>query len=371
MECLGASAPVLLAKRRARGQEVYNDLDRLWHNSCKMARDHGEELAQRIASTPYCRAEFSRTCQILKNWEQNGLDALGVARLHMVVVRQSYGATGRTWSRARPGGPDQAKLWSGLPRAILCAFDRLRGVHIECRDYMELLDYYDNPRTTFYLDPPYYGVEHEYYEVNRCAGFDHKRLRDAVENCKGSVVISYYAGEIEILYSEWRRVEKNVKICVGTNKRSVTELLFVKPSAYAPMGAYAGHICGLMRSTSNATIRDYERAESHRQDVVTHPTPRSRVECLLPGLLLEHSFCRIHWGSDETKSTPHVCAFDLVPPSIVTSPRGTRASSASRKGQPPNMVYGTGTSHPGGHPREGPDQEHRTGRHRCQVDDGG
>ncbi len=33
-----------------------------------------------------------------------------------------------------------------------------------------MLEFYDGPRTTFYLDPPYVGVEEEYYEAHRGVG---------------------------------------------------------------------------------------------------------------------------------------------------------------------------------------------------------
>ncbi len=134
VEAFAASAPVLLAKRRAPGTEVNNDLDSLWANSFRVARDRGEELARLIAATPYSREEFDHAYEVLKDWQSRDIDPIEVARLHLVKMRQGFGGTGRTWSRSRPGGPEQAKLWAGLPQEVFRAFKRPQGVHIECRD---------------------------------------------------------------------------------------------------------------------------------------------------------------------------------------------------------------------------------------------
>jgi DNA adenine methylase len=235
IEVFGGSAPVLVSKQRARGQEVYNDLDGLWTNSWRCLRDHNEEMADLIHGTPYGRAEFLHARDSIRHWRQGELqlEPLELARLHMVVVRQSFSADGGSWSTCSFGGENRPRLWARLPFEICMCLERIRGVHIEQKDYRYILHRYDHERAAFYLDPPYDGVEDKYYDVNRQDGFDHEALRSAVVDLKGSVVISYYKREgIVELYAGWRCERKSVVVHAGDEKREETELLFIRESRF-------------------------------------------------------------------------------------------------------------------------------------------
>lgn len=235
-EVFGGSAAVLLAKPRPKGQEVYNDLDGLWTNSLAIARDQGAELARLIALTPYSRAEFDRARSTLKEWREGTLaiEPLELARLHLVVLRQSFSADGGSWSTTQFGGESRPRLWARLPRIIERMATRLQGVYLEQKDYTYILERYDHPRAAFYIDPPYLGVEGLYYDVNRHGGFDHQALRELVDKCQGTVVISYYAHpEIEALYGGWDISRRQVTVHSGDTKRTETELLIVRYSDFA------------------------------------------------------------------------------------------------------------------------------------------
>lgn len=235
IEVFGASAPVLLNKLPCKGQEVYNDLDGLWFNSWTCARDHNEELSDLIRATPYSRVEFLSARDSIRSWRRGELqlEPLELARLHMVVVRQSFSADGGSWSTSSFGGENRPRLWAKLPFEIRMCLERLRGVYIEQKDYSYILERYDHERATFYLDPPYEGVEDRYYDVNRDGGFDHEALRAAVEDLKGSIAVSYYQREnIEELYAGWKCERKPVIVHAGDEKREETELLFIRASKF-------------------------------------------------------------------------------------------------------------------------------------------
>jgi site-specific DNA-adenine methylase len=107
-------------------------------------------------------------------------------------------------------------------------------VAIENLDYRPLIAKWDDEWTTFYIDPPYVGVEADYYDENRDDGFDHSGLRDVIENIKGSVVVSYYRSDfVSALYEGFRAVERTVKTNVGQKRRQETEVLFVRRSEWA------------------------------------------------------------------------------------------------------------------------------------------
>lgn len=234
IEVFGGSAPVLMSKLPCKGQEVYNDLDGLWTNTWNCIRDHNDELADLIHSTPYGREEFLQARDSIRAWRLGAMhfEPLELARLHIVVVRQSFSAKGGSWSTSSFNGENRPRLWAKLPFEIHMCLERLRGVSIEQKDYRYILKRYDHKRAVFYLDPPYAGVEHRYYDVNRDDGFDHAALRDAVEDVKGSVVISYYAGDVEKLYAGWRCERKDVIVHAGDEKRVATELLFIRESRF-------------------------------------------------------------------------------------------------------------------------------------------
>ena len=235
IEVFGGSAPVLMMKPRCEGQEVYNDLDGLWTNTWLCIRDHNDELAELINSTPYSREEFMRARDTLRAWREGKIqiEPLELARLHLVVARQSFSADGGSWSTSTIDGENRPRLWAKLPLVIQGCLERLKGVYIEQRDYSYILERYDHARATFYLDPPYEGVEDKYYDVNRESGFDHEALRAAVENLKGSVVISYYQSDwIKALYEGWRCEQKVVIVHAGDKKREETEMLFIRESSF-------------------------------------------------------------------------------------------------------------------------------------------
>jgi DNA adenine methylase len=253
VEAFGGAAPVLLNKPRPKRLEVYNDLDGLWHNSIAVIRDHPQELAEALAATPYSRDEFLRATEMLREWHQHKTPAVELARLHFVVVRQSFSADGQSWLTC--GKRNYAGIWSRLPDEVLRAAIRLQGVYIECRDYGYILSRYDRERVTFYLDPPFCGVEDRYYDVNKTGGFDHRALRDAVEPLAGSVVISYYdRPEIRELYAGWRIETKPVIVHAGSVMRDDTELLIIRPSAWAAAHAKRKRIRELFDAEGNAIL---------------------------------------------------------------------------------------------------------------------
>lgn len=240
IEVFGGSAPVLMTKQRCKGQEVYNDLDGLWTNTWNCIRDHNEELADLIHATPYGREEFFRARDAIRAWRLGAIEvqSLELARLHVVVVRQSFSADGGSWSTTSFGGENRPRLWARLPFKLRMCLERLRGVYIEQKDYHYILQRYDDERATFYLDPPYEGVESRYYDVNRGTGFDHHALREALESVRGSVVVSYYEREDEAeggvaeLYRGWHRETKKVVVHAGDKKRFETEVLYIRSSKF-------------------------------------------------------------------------------------------------------------------------------------------
>ena len=63
--------------------------------------------------------------------------------------------------------------------------------HIENIDYSEVIKKYDNEKTFFYVDPPYWKTE-DYYSNHEFDREDHEKLCNQLKNIKGRFALSYY-----------------------------------------------------------------------------------------------------------------------------------------------------------------------------------
>jgi DNA adenine methylase len=68
-------------------------------------------------------------------------------------------------------------------------FDKL--TFVECLDFEEVIEKYDNEKTFFYTDPPYFKTEN-YYSNHEFGLNDHKRLSLVLKSIKGKFMLSYY-----------------------------------------------------------------------------------------------------------------------------------------------------------------------------------
>lgn len=74
----------------------------------------------------------------------------------------------------------------------------------ECLDFEQHINKYDSPETLFYLDPPYFSTEGQYYRGNEHFGrAGHQRLADVLKNIQGKFILSYYDFEdLDKMYSK-------------------------------------------------------------------------------------------------------------------------------------------------------------------------
>lgn len=65
--------------------------------------------------------------------------------------------------------------------------DRFQDVVIECLDWSEVFEKYDQPETVFYCDPPYIGTEEKY----PLSDIDHVALVERIKELEGKCICSY------------------------------------------------------------------------------------------------------------------------------------------------------------------------------------
>jgi len=235
VEPYGGGAAVLLLKPRSH-EEVYNDLDSDIVNLFRVTRDNGDELKRRIESTPFAREEY---LQAYKPTD----DPIEQARRTVIrafMGRANTGATGKindsgstvTGFRASSHGCGKtaAKVWASYPDAFNALIERLKGVVIENRDALEIIERHDSEQTFFYIDPPYIPSVRdagEDYRYEMSLG-DHVKLAAVLSEVKGMVMVSgYYSDIYSALYKGWT-VRKKITYSDGDKDKPRTEVLWIK-----------------------------------------------------------------------------------------------------------------------------------------------
>ena len=233
VEPFAGSLAVLLAKPQAR-LETVNDLDGHVMNFWRVLRDRPNELARICMRTPHSRSE--RVEAVPKRWP-TGLDELERAR--RVWVCLSQGRTGTLRETGWRYTVDDSEKTS-MPRRIAAYVDRmpavaarLRGVSLENRPALELIEAYGRHRNTLlYVDPPYFaetrsvGGAHNYqHEMPRLD--QHQELAAALVQCRATVVLSGYPSPIyDQLYAGWHTYELDAATSQGGTHQAKTEVLW-------------------------------------------------------------------------------------------------------------------------------------------------
>lgn len=207
VEPFGGGAAVLLAKPRVK-LEVYNDLDGDMVALFRALRDRPGDLAAAIALTPFAREEHQEAAKETAD---------DVERARRVLIRSHFGhgSSGihRTTGFRAAGLRDGALPvhgWLTMPETIRVAAERMRGVVIERRPAVQVMQAHDGAKTVHYVDPPYLPETRDKGRDYRheMTVSDHEELLRVVRDLRGSVVLSGYASSLydEALH-DWRRIE--------------------------------------------------------------------------------------------------------------------------------------------------------------------
>ncbi len=205
VEPFGGAGSVLMRKPRSYA-EVYNDLDGEVVNLFRMARDRGEELRVALELTPFSRDEFvlsyePAVCQV----EQARRT---VVRSFMGFGSNSHNKSTGFRANSNRSGTTPTHDWRNYPETFVAVIERLRGVTIENRPAIEVMQAHDGEDTVHYVDPPYVastrneGSDYSFEMTDA----DHVELAAALHRCCGAVV----------LWCCQDTIAKSITICIGT-----------------------------------------------------------------------------------------------------------------------------------------------------------
>ncbi len=106
-------------------------------------------------------------------------------------IGYSYSASSYKEGKKAPEPKSQILLRNIQKQAVQNKLNKVTA--FECLDFAEHIDKYDSPETIFYVDPPYYLHEDNYFRGEENFGLKgHQRLADSLEKIKGKFLLSYY-----------------------------------------------------------------------------------------------------------------------------------------------------------------------------------
>ncbi len=246
VEPFGGAASVLLRKPRTHA-EIYNDLDDDVVNLFRVLQDpqRGGALVQLLELTPFARTEFEL------GWDPTN-DQVEQARRLIIRSFMGFGSNahsdkGRghktTGFRANSSrsGTTPAADWANYPGFLPDIIGRLRGVIIERRPAVQVMQAHDGARTLHYVDPPYlpetrnranpYDPKRHYR--HELTVDDHVALLEELQQLEGMVVLSGYPAP---LYDDalvgWTRFEREA---LADGARPRIEVVWINPACAAAL----------------------------------------------------------------------------------------------------------------------------------------
>lgn len=211
--------------------ETVNDLDGNVVNLFEWIKRDPEQLAHEIYWTPYARQVYEETfTRVPENSLQQAVDFY--VRLNMGYGYRTNGYR-EGWKNDIQGREKAyaAMDWKDLPGKVMQAAERLRGVQIENRPAVELINRFNYPNVLIYADPPYVlGTRRGKQYKCEMEDQGHNDLLDVLLTHKGPVLLSGYDSK---LYNDrlqgWHREETTSYTQLSTKRREVLWMNFDPP----------------------------------------------------------------------------------------------------------------------------------------------
>lgn len=226
LEPFFGSGAVLFNKPRS-NIETVNDLDGNVVNLFEWIRKDPERLAREIYYTPYARQIYDDA------FKAEPKDSFKRAVNFYIRLNMGHGfRTGEKvgWKNDVQGREKAyaAADWCNLPKKIMQAAERLRGVQIENRPAAELIARFNSPKVLIYADPPYVlSARHGKQYRHEMDDKQQNDLIDVLLAHKGPALLSGYDNDLyNDRLSGWYKEETIAYSQVATQKREVLWLNF-------------------------------------------------------------------------------------------------------------------------------------------------
>ena len=223
---LGSGA-VLFNKPRS-NIETVNDLDGDVVNLFEWIKKDPEKLAHEIYWTPYARQTYEDTFALVPE------DSLQKAVNFYIRLNMGYGYRTNGYREGWKNdvqGRERAYAaldWKDIPEKVMAAAERLRGVQIENRPAVDVIQRFNYPNVLVYADPPYvlstrHGRQYRHELDDKGQG----DLLDVLLFHTGPVLLSGYDND---LYNSrlkgWHREETDSFTQLSSKRREVLWMNF-------------------------------------------------------------------------------------------------------------------------------------------------
>lgn len=237
LEPFFGSGAVLFTKPRS-NIETVNDLDGDVVNFFEWVQHDPEKLAKAIYWTPYARAVYNAAFD-RKNTETNSFMRAVDFTIRM-MMGHGFRTTGeRVGWKNDVQGRERAyacQYWCKEPEIIMQAAERLRGVQIENRPAVELIERFNYQNVLIYADPPYVLSTRHGKQYNcEMTDADHAALLEALKAHKGPVLLSGYDSTLyDDLLHGWYR-ETISALAQTSDKRTEVLWMNFEPAGQASL----------------------------------------------------------------------------------------------------------------------------------------
>lgn len=236
VEPFGGAAGVLLQKPRAYA-EVLNDLDDEVVGFFRILRNPQKrlELERQLRLTPYARAEFEAAYLPTTDEIERARRLVIRAQMGFGSAGATKGTTGFRSDTHRPYGTSQHN-WVAYPDRLDAIGERLRGVMIENRPALDVIQQHDTPDTLFFVDPPYV---HSTRQMRSGTGDyrhemtddDHRELLAALLELDGFVVVTGYENPIYAdALKHWHREQITARASAYRGTALRQEIAWMNPA---------------------------------------------------------------------------------------------------------------------------------------------
>lgn len=183
IEVFGGAGWVLFHKSPDH-EEYFNDYNPNLSNLylCVQNEELEKELKLRLGRAINSEVIFKRLMEANKTPVTDMPDVKRAAEFYQ-LIRYSYGSSCDSF------GGQPVNIPSTFP-LIDAASKRLQSVVVLNKDFEAVIHLRDSPDSFFYCDPPYYGTEKYYLNVNFTVK-DHERLANVLLNMQGKFLLSY------------------------------------------------------------------------------------------------------------------------------------------------------------------------------------
>lgn len=187
--------------------ETVNDLDGDIVNFFSVIREHPQELAAMIETTPYARQIYDDA------YENRG--STPIERAYKFAIRSKMGFGFKTYQKTGfkidIGGRERAyavKAWGKVPETVVQAAARLKNVQIENKPALDLIYRFNRDNVLMYLDPPYVMDTRGGKQYSKeMSDADHEELLNAILQTKAKVMLSGYASPMyDDALQNWEKV---------------------------------------------------------------------------------------------------------------------------------------------------------------------